>query len=225
MKIKERAENDRPREKLMNKGVSSLSDTEILAIILNSGYKNLSVLELARNILHDCDNSLTKLSRLDLQELLKIKGIGNAKAVSLIAAFELGKRREMEKPLRSNKIKSSQDAFNYLNSVIGDLSHEEFWILLLSRANTITKALKISQGGISGTVTDTRMILRHALNYKATGMILAHNHPSGNTEPSKSDMTITRKITDACRLMDINVLDHIIVGDKKYYSFADQGLI
>jgi DNA repair protein radc len=223
LSIKEWAVDDRPREKMMKKGIDALSNAELIAILFRTGIRNESAVGLARKILDLVGNNINELAKLSVKDLQKIKGIGEAKAIAVLTALELGKRRKIEKVIERKKIQSSKDAFEIFGSLLGDLPYEEFWILLLNRSNSIIDKIKISQGGISGTVTDVRIILKQALENMACGIILIHNHPSGNLKPSDSDITITQKVKDAGKLMDIAVLDHIIISESGYYSFADAG--
>lgn len=225
MKITDWAVEDRPRERLWNKGPSSLSDAELLAILIGSGTKNHSALDLARLLLAEADNSLCRLGRLSAAEMRRIKGIGEAKAVTIAAALELGRRRSVAEASDDPHIRSSADVFRLMRPLMEDLPHEEFWILFLNRANRITGQMKISQGGVSGTVTDVRIVLKKAIETLASGLIICHNHPSGNSTPSESDIRITQKIREAGALMDIQLLDHLIVAGKDYYSFADNGML
>lgn len=225
LSIKEWAIDDRPREKMMKKGIDALSNVELIAILFGTGTRNESAVELARKLLDTAGNNLNELAKLTLKDLQQIKGIGEAKAISVLTALELGKRRKIEKIIERKKIQSSKDVFEIFGSLLGDLPYEEFWILLLNRSNSIIEKIKISQGGISGTVTDVRIILKQALDKMASGVILCHNHPSGNLKPSDSDASITQKLKDAGKLMDIVILDHIIITEKGYYSFADDGKI
>ncbi len=225
LKIKDWALEDRPREKLLNKGINSLSDAELIAILIGSGNKNESAVELSKKILKNADNNLNELGKLRIEELKKNKGIGTAKAITIIAAMELGKRRKQSDLIKKNKISSSNDAYTIFSIILADLSYEEFWILLLNRSNKIIDKIKISKGGITGTVTDIRIIMKEALDKKATSIILCHNHPSGNVKPSESDIKITKKIKEAGEIMDIKVLDHIIVVEKEYFSFSDEGML
>jgi len=223
--IKDWALEDRPREKLLAKGITSLSDTELLAILIRSGGREESAVELARKILIAAGNNLRELGKLSVNDLVKHKGMGPAKAVAIIAALELGRRRGKSDLQDKIRIAGSQDVYNLFQPVLGDLAHEEFWILLLNRANRVIDNIRISQGGISGTVIDVRIILKHALDRLASAMILCHNHPSGNLKPSEADMKITSKISDSCRTMDLQLLDHLIIADNSYFSFSDEGLI
>lgn len=221
--IKNWAEDDRPREKLLLNGKRTLSDSELLAIIMGSGSREESAVDLAKRILQSVGNNWHNLSRLSVKDLCKFKGIGTAKAVSIIAAMEIGHRRSAQSHEEKPKITSSKDAFTILRSLIGDLKVEEFWVLFLNQANLIIHKEQISKGGISQTAVDIRVILKIALEEMATGIILAHNHPSGNLKPSKSDYAITQKIKKAAETLDLNVLDHLIVTQKSYFSFADEG--
>jgi DNA repair protein RadC len=224
-KIKNWSVEDRPREKLMKQGIQYLSNTELLALIIGSGTKEMNAVELARMILLSAKNNLNELGKLSVEELVKVKGIGLAKAITLVAALELGSRRGKSYSHEKVIIKNSQTAFDILQPKIGNLEHEEFWILVMNRAHKVLDAMKISQGGITGTVIDTRMILKYAIDKRATSLIVSHNHPSGNRKPSEADINITNKIKSAAALMDITLLDHIIVADKSYFSFADEGLL
>ncbi|MBN2681456.1 MAG: DNA repair protein RadC [Bacteroidales bacterium] len=225
MKIKDWAPEDRPREKLLEKGISSLTDAELIAILLGSGTKDETAVEVAKRILKNSDNNLNELGKLGVNDLIKEKGLGPARAITIIAALELGRRRKVSESNEKMVIKSSRDAFEIFQPLIGDLSHEEFWVVFLNRANKVIDKKKISQGGITGTVTDIRLIMKDAVNILASGIILCHNHPSGNNKPSDADIKITKKVKEAAQLFDINLLDHLIVADKNYLSFADEGLI
>jgi DNA repair protein RadC len=219
------AEDDRPREKLLLKGRSALSDAELIAILIGSGTKELSAVELSKKILHGSQQSLNELGRLNVEELMRFKGIGQAKAISIIAALELGRRRRAEPNTEKPQIKSSQDAFETIHSEIGDLHHEEFLVLLLNRNNRVTHRERISAGGVAGTVVDPKIIFKLALDKRASAIILAHNHPSGNLSPSKQDIALTRQVSEAGKLLDISVLDHLIVTSHGFYSFADEGML
>ncbi|MEH0155052.1 DNA repair protein RadC [Limibacter armeniacum] len=223
--IKKLAEEDRPREKMMLKGRHVLSDAELIAILIGSGTRNESAIEVGRKLLIKADNDLYKLSRMGIKEMKSVDGIGEAKAITIISALELGRRRkEREKPNR-DKIGQSKDVFDLMSPVLSDLSHEEFWVLLLDRANHVLRKEQISSGGVAGTVADPKLIFKKALDCLASGVILVHNHPSGNTTPSQADMEITRKVCEGGKLLDIAVLDHIIFADDLYYSFADEGMM
>jgi len=221
--IKNWAEDDRPREKLLLKGRQSLSDAELLAILIVSGTKDDSALDLAKKILQKADGNLPELSKLNVQELTKINGIGPTRAITILAALELGRRRNESEVLAREKIKSSRDAFEIFKTTMADKPYEEFWILLLNRANKIIRKCPISEGGISGTVVDPKKIFKISLDHHASSIILGHNHPSGILTPSEADMRITKKLVDAGKLLEISVLDHLIIGDNGFYSFADEG--
>jgi len=223
LSIKQWALEDRPREKMLYKGISSLSDAELVAILLGSGNSDLSAVDLAREVLKLADNNLNKLGKLDLHDLKKLKGVGVAKAVNIMAALELGRRRKSEDITREKKIRSSSDVYELFHSLLSDLSHEEFWVLYLNRSNRILSRQRISQGGISGTITDVRLIMKMGIELLASSIIVCHNHPSGNREPSEADTRITLKIKEASSFFDISLLDHVIVTDSGYYSFADNG--
>ncbi len=223
--IKNWAEDDRPREKLLLKGRHSLSDSELLAIIMGSGSKNESAVDLAKKILASVENNWNNLSTLSVKDLCKFKGIGEAKAISIITALEIGRRRAAQGLIEKPKISSSHDAFVLLQSIMGDSKVEEFWVLYLNQGNFIVRKEQISKGGINQTSVDIRVILKIALEEMATGLILGHNHPSGNLKPSEADKQITMKIKEAGKTMDIEVLDHLIVTQKSYFSFADEGIL
>ena len=224
--IKDWAEEDRPREKLLSKGVFSLSNAELLAILIGSGNREETAVELSMRILNSVNNNLDELGKLSVHDLKsKFKGIGDAKAISIIAAVELGKRRGSSEMKKQTQIKSSQNIYEVFHPLLCDLVHEEFWILLLNRSNKIIDKKRISSGGITGTVVDTRLILKTALDQLATGLAVCHNHPSGNLKPSRSDIETTKKIKNACQAVDILFLDHIIIGKNNYFSFADEGLL
>lgn len=223
--IKNWAEDDRPREKLLLKGRNSLSDSELLAIIMGSGSRDESAVELAKRILNSVENNWNNLSTLSVKDLCKFKGVGEAKAISIITALEIGRRRAAQGLIEKPKITCSQDAFVIFQSLIGDTQIEEFWVLFLNQANFVIRKEQISKGGISQTSVDVRVILKTALEEMATGIILAHNHPSGNLKPSESDRQITQKIKASGQTMDIAVLDHLIVTQKAYFSFADEAIL
>jgi DNA repair protein RadC len=225
LKITDWAVEDRPREKLIQKGTSSLSDAELLAILISSGTKEKSAVDLGRELLGLVDNNLNSLGKLTIADLKKIRGIGTARAVTIAASLELGRRRKLAEAQDIPQIRSSKDVADIFQPILSDLLHEEFWILFLNRSNKVINKMKLSQGGISGTVTDVRIVMKKAIEYLASGIIVCHNHPSGNINPSESDSKITQKIKDAGNLMDIQLLDHLIISDKDYYSFADNGLL
>jgi DNA repair protein RadC len=223
--IRNWAEDDRPREKLVLKGRNSLSDAELLAILIGSGTRQESAVDLAKNILRIAHDNLAELSKLTITDLVNVKGIGQARAVTVLAAMELGRRRNESEVLVRDKIKCSRDAYEIFRSTMGDRPYEEFWIILLNRANKILKKCNISEGGISGTVVDPKKIFKISLDNHASSIILGHNHPSGVVTPSEADCRITKKIHEAGAMLEVTVLDHIIVGDDSYYSFADEGAL
>ena len=223
--LKSWAVEERPREKVMTNGIQYLTDAELLAILMGSGTRNTSAVELARKMLRAADNNLHELGRQSISDLQKIKGIGPAKAISIMAAMELGRRRLGVNHIEKVPVKSSESVFDLFYPLVGDLEHEEFWLLMLNRANRVLGRFKVSQGGLSGTVIDTRIILKKALDNLASSIIVCHNHPSGNTQPSDADVKITEKLKKAAQMLEIKLLDHIIIADKSYFSFADEGLI
>jgi len=223
--IKAWAEQDRPREKLLANGRRLLSDAELIAILIGSGNRNESAVELSKRILNHYDNNLNALGKLSVQELCKFKGIGEAKAIAIISALELGRRKKETEIPESDKITSSKEIFSFLTAYFSDLAHEEFWIILLNRANKIITKVLISKGGQSGTVADPKIIFKAALENNATYVVLAHNHPSGNLKPSNADIHLTKKIANAALLLDMVVLDHVIFAERSYFSFADEGLL
>jgi DNA repair protein RadC len=223
--IKSWAEADRPREKLLNHGRSVLSDAELIAILIGSGTQSLSAIDVGKNILAGVNNDLNHLAKFSVKELMKFKGIGQAKAISIIAALELGRRRKESSVQEKPKIVSSQDAYNLLKSVMLDLQHEEFWVIMMNRANRVIRMKRISSGGISGTVADVKIIFKEAIDQMASSLILAHNHPSGNRNPSHEDVRLTQKMKESGVILDIPVLDHIIFAEDKYYSFADEAML
>lgn len=223
LNIKDWAEEDRPREKLLIKGVSSLSDAELIAILIGSGNKNETAVELSQRILHSTQNNLNQLGKLNVKELVNnFNGIGEAKAITIIAALELGKRRKEENRLTLPQINSSKDVYSILYPILSDLKYEETWVLLLNRSNKVIRKYQVSKGGISGSIIDIRLIMKEAIDAVASAMILSHNHPSGNINPSIEDDTITNKLKKAGQLMDIPLLDHIIIGENCYYSYKDE---
>ena len=220
------ANDDRPREKLLSKGKGQLSKAELIAILIGSGNRNESAVELSKRILNEAGNNLAELSKFSINDLCKFKGIGEAKAISIIAALEIGRRRRADDVVtKTNKIKSSKDAYNIFYADLSEKQYEEFWILLLDRANTILKKVNISEGGIAGTVVDPKKIFKIALENNSSAIILAHNHPSNNLSPSDADKAITKKISDAGKILEISVLDHIIIGSDNYFSFADESMM
>jgi len=225
LNIKSWSPEDRPREKLLLKGTSALSDAELIAILLGSGTARLSAVDVSKHVLQYVNNQLNELARLSVKELMKIKGIGEAKAITIVAALELGRRRKEQDPGEKPKIGCSKDSYDQLKGDLMDLPHEEFWILLLNRANRLIKKKRISEGGVSGTVADPKIIFKMALEELASGVIVAHNHPSGNLMASQSYLELTRKLKEAGKFLEIQLLDHLIVAGAKYLSFADEGLI
>jgi DNA repair protein RadC len=225
LKITDWAVEDRPREKLILKGTASLSDAELLGILISSGTKDKSAVDLGRELLGIVNNNLNTLGKLTISDLKKLNGIGPARAVTIAAALELGRRRKLAEIPEVPQIKCSKDVADIFQPLLSDLAHEEFWILYLNRSNKVIDRNKLSQGGISGTVTDVRIVMKRAIECLASGIIVCHNHPSGNLNPSESDSKITQKIKEAGNLMDIQLLDHLIISDKEYYSFADNGLL
>ena len=220
--IKKLAEEDRPREKLLLKGRSALTDAELIAILIGSGNKQQTAVELAQYILRECDNNLSTLARFSIKDLQKFKGIGEAKAITIVSALEIGRRRRNENPIEKSFIKSSNDAWGIIKGDLMDLSHEEFWVLFLKRNNELIKKEIISKGGVSGTVVDSKLIFKRALEETASGIILVHNHPSGNLTPSNDDIQLTKKIKNAGSSLDIMLIDHLIVTDEGFYSFVDE---
>ena len=219
------AEEDRPREKMLAQGRRALSDAELIAILIGSGSKNESAVELSRRILAESNNDLNKLATFSIKDLTngRFKGIGEAKAISIIAALELGRRRKETTTQERPQITSSKDAFQLMAPFYSDLNHEEFWIILLNTANRVIGKHKLSKGGRAGTVVDVKILFEEVLSYKATSVILTHNHPSGNLKPSDQDRVLTKRISEAGKLLDIKILDHLIFSDTSYYSFSDEG--
>ncbi len=222
--IKEWNENDRPREKLIAKGKNSLSDAELIAILVRSGSRDESAVALSKRMLASVDHDINRLGKLSVKQLMNFKGIGEAKAVAIVAGLELGRRRK-EGVKTVPKISSSKDAYDLFDRVIGDLDHEEFWVLYLNNANKVLQQKQISVGGKTGTLVDVRVVFRNALEYGATSIIIGHNHPSGAVLPSTSDKQLTQKLKQAGTSLDIKVLDHIIIGEKTYFSFADETIL
>lgn len=223
--IKSWAEEDRPREKLSGQGRRALTDAELIAILIGSGNRDESAVELSKRILMHYENDLNVLGRASIEELSKFKGIGEAKAISIIAALEIGRRRNDTEEKTPEFIGGSRDAYNFLKRFLVDLPHEEFWVLMLSQNCKILGKELISKGGINATIADPKVIFSAALRYSAVNIMLSHNHPSGNLKPSQADIDLTKKIAAAGRLLDIKVLDHLIITDSSYYSFADEGVI
>ncbi len=218
------SEDDRPREKLMLKGKSALSDAELIAILIGSGSRNESAVDLSKRILASVANNLNALGKVSLSQLISFKGIGEAKAITIIAALELGRRRRAEEAVELTKITSSKVVFEIMQPIIGELPHEEFWILYLNNSNKVLSKAQQSKGGITGTMVDVRLVFKAALELGATAIILCHNHPSGALVPSEADRHITKKLKLAGESLDVKVLDHLIVTETKYYSFVDEGI-
>lgn len=223
--IKNWATEDRPREKMLEKGREALSDAELIAILIGSGNSTETAVDLARHILKDVDDNLISLSQMTTSDLMNYNGIGEAKAVSILAALELGRRRRFAEAAKQTLIKNSKDAFEYFYMRMSDLEHEQLWVMLLNPANKVIKVSRISVGGVNGTTADPKRIFKTALENNATAMMLCHNHPSGNVEPSDFDKTITRNIVNGGKILEIKILDHIIIGINNYFSFADSGMI
>lgn len=223
--IKSWAEEDRPREKLMLKGKSVLTDAELIGILIGSGTRHYSAVDLAKLILKNVDNDLNKLARLTVNDLKKIKGIGQAKAITIVSAFELGRRRKDAGFEKNVKIISSQSIYELMKPELLDLQHEEFWLILLNRANILIKKHKISIGGITNTIADPKIIFKTALEYMASSFVLIHNHPSSNLQPSKTDIQLTKNLVNAGKFLELPVLDHLIFTDRGYFSFKDEDLI
>ena len=223
--IKNWSQDDQPREKLLNKGKAALSDAELVAILIGSGNKAESAVELSKRILASVENNLSELGKLSIKQLMEFKGIGEAKAITIAAALELGRRRRGEEALEKKKITSSNSVFELMQPVIGELQHEEFWIIYLNNSNKVIQKNQLSKGGITGTLVDVRLVLKNALEVGATGLILVHNHPSGTLKPSEADKQITNKLKTAAESLDIKVLDHLIITENAYFSFADDGIL
>lgn len=223
--IRHWSEDDRPREKLLLKGKTALSDAELIAILIGSGSRNESAVDLSKRILKSVDNNLNSLGKATINQLLQFKGIGEAKAITIQAAMELARRRRSEETVELYKITSSQAVFDVMQPLIGELPHEEFWIIYLNNANKIISKFQLSKGGITGTLVDVRLVFKTALSYGAVGIILTHNHPSGTLKPSDSDKQITQKLKIAGEQLDIKVLDHLIITETSYFSFSDEGIL
>ena len=223
--MKSWSEEDQPREKLISKGKKSLSTAELMAILIRIGTKGRSALSLCQEILDDWDHNLDKISKLSIDDLMKYKGMGEAKAIAIVAALELGRRRQQSSVKMKPVIRSSKDAYNHIGHRLQDIPFEEFWILLLNRAGRVIEDIKISSGGVSATVVDIRLIMKKAISALAESIILVHNHPSGNLTPSTQDKTLTTQITEGAKIFNMKVVDHLIITDNAYFSFADEGLI
>lgn len=223
--INQWAEDDRPREKFLLKGKSTLSDSELLAILIGSGSRNESAVQLCQRILASSSNNLNLLGKLSITQLMQFKGIGEAKAISIAAALELGRRRRVEEVVELAKITSSKAVFELMQPIIGELSHEEFWVIYLNNANKVIYKSQISKGGLTGTIVDSRVIFKLAFEHNATSIILSHNHPSGKLQASQADIQLTKALQQAGKSLEIQVLDHIIVTENGYFSFADEGMM
>ena len=223
--IKNWSQDDQPREKLRDKGKAALSDAELVAILIGSGNREESAVKLCQRILASVDNNLSELGKLSIKQLMEFKGIGEAKAITIVAALELGRRRRGEEALNKKKITSSASVFELMQPIIGELPHEEFWIVYLNNSNKVIQKNQLSKGGITGTMVDVRLVLKTALEVGATGIILAHNHPSGTLKPSEADKQLTTKLSVAAKSLDIKVLDHLIITEKAYFSFADENIL
>ena len=221
--IKDWAVEDRPREKMLQKGIGSLSDAELIAILLRSGNSDETAVTVSQRLLTLAHNNLNELGKFTLHQITKIKGIGEAKGITVLAALELGRRRKGVEVLSRERITSSHDVVEIFQPMLADLPHEEFWALLLNKANKVIDKVRVSQGGVAGTVVDVRIIVKAAVEKLASSVIIAHNHPSGNPKPSDKDLSITKKLKDAANLFDIALLDHLIITDNECYSFADNG--
>lgn len=225
LSIKSWALDDRPREKLLSKGKLSLSDAELIAILIGSGNRQESAVALSQRILQSVEGNINELAKLTVEKLKTFKGIGEAKAIAIITALELGKRRQLEIALEKPKITGSKDVFNSMQPIIGDLAHEEFWVLFLNNSNKILAKHQISKGGLTATVVDIRLLFKQALELFSVAIIVCHNHPSGKLKPSEADIQLTQKIKNAGNTLDIKLLDHLIITEKAYFSFADEGVL
>jgi len=223
--IKDWADDDKPREKLVQKGSSVLSDAELIAILIGSGSRDESAVDLSKRILASANHNLNELGKLSVNQLMRFKGIGEAKAVTIAAALEIGRRRRADDRSKITKITGSNDVFELLYPLIGELQHEEFWIVYLNNSNKVIHKSQLSKGGITGTLVDVRLVLKQALEFGAVGIILAHNHPSGTLKPSVADKQITEKLKTASEALDIKILDHLILVQHDYFSFADKGIL
>ncbi|MCB0482956.1 MAG: DNA repair protein RadC [Flavobacteriales bacterium] len=223
--INQWSEDDRPREKFLTRGRQALTDAELMAILIGSGSKNESAVDLCRRILADCQEDLRSLGIMSIADLTKYRGIGEAKALTLAAALELGRRRRESEALERKCISASAEAYEIMAPSLMDLPHEEFWVLLLNRANRVITKKQVSAGGISGTVADAKVIFKLALENNSSNLILCHNHPSGNNKPSQTDINLTKRLCEGAKLLDLTVIDHIIIADRRYFSFADEGML
>jgi DNA repair protein RadC len=224
LSIKSWAEEDRPREKMLTKGKAALTDAELIAILIGSGSVDENAIELGKRILSSVNDNLSELGKRSIKELMTFKGIGEAKAITIAAAVEIGRRRQFSDMVQRDRITNSRDIYDIMLPHLIDLQYEEFWILMLNQANHITRRERISTGGVTGTVVDSKMVFKAAIEALAPSIILIHNHPSGNLKPSQADIDLTRKLKEAGKVLDIKVLDHVIVAHTGYYSFVDEGL-
>ncbi|PCI33769.1 MAG: hypothetical protein COB60_07250 [Flavobacteriaceae bacterium] len=225
MTIKSWSDDDRPRDKLLKYGKRSLSNAELVAILIGSGNRNESAVDLSKRIMASINNDLSAFGKVSVAELMKFNGIGEAKAISIITALELGRRQLVSREIIPMSIGGSKDVHNLMKPLIGDLNHEEFWVIFLNNSNKVVHKIQLSKGGLTGTLVDMRLLFKHAIGLLSTGIILCHNHPSGKVTPSESDKMLTQKITKGGLTLDIKVLDHVIITEKMYFSFADEGLI
>jgi DNA repair protein RadC len=225
LSIKSWSPEDRPREKLLLKGTSALSDAELIAILLGSGTTKMSALDVAKHVLAAANNQLHELAKFSVDDFIKLNGIGEARAITIIAALELGRRKKETDSEERLKIRSSHDVYDYISRDLIDIAHEEFWIILVNRSNRIIKKIRVSVGGVAGTVADPKIIFKKAIEGLASGIILVHNHPSGNITPSQTDRDLTKKMKEGGKHLEIQVLDHMIIGGQKYFSFADEGIM
>ena len=223
--IKSWALDDRPREKLLAKGKASLSDAELIAILIGSGNREESAVALSKRILQSVDGNFNALAKVSAEKLMKFKGIGEAKAIAIITALEIGKRRQFEQSLIKPKIGSSKDVFKLMQPIIGELPHEEFWVLFLNNANTVIAKEQASKGGLTATIVDARLVFKRALELASVAIIVCHNHPSAKLAPSKSDVNLTQKLKQTSEILDIKLLDHLIITEEKYFSFVDEGIL
>lgn len=221
--IKDWAVEDRPREKMMEKGEQALSNSELLAILIVSGTTRQSAVELMQDVMHACDNRISRLSQMSVEELTMFPGIGPAKAITIKAAAELGRRRSLERADDITQIANADDAYNIMHHLMRDLSHEEFWVLLLNNNSRLIKKVRLSSGGLTATAVDVRILLKYALLADATQLVVCHNHPSGSIRPSADDTRLTERIRQACQTMNIRLVDHVIITDGRYYSFLEEG--
>jgi len=222
--INQWSEDDRPREKLLSKGVNALSDAELIAILIGSGNKNESAVDLSKRILAEVENNLLRLGTFKVSDFIKFKGIGKAKAISIVAALELGRRRNLSKAFQQKEVRSSQDAFQMFSPKLSDKQTEEFWVIYLKK-NTVSGISQISKGGLDSALVDVRLLMKFLLEKEATAFIIAHNHPSGNISPSENDKHLTRKIKEAAKILNMQLLDHLIIGKDDYFSFADKSIL